>query len=235
MIRFLPSSFCLFPFPPLSPAHRQQWAYALIFITPAFWGVNYLVARAATNSIAPHMLAFWRWALAGVLMAMVSWREIAAHRDAIRREARQLLVLGALGMWICGAFVYLGGRTTVATNIGLIYALSPVLIAVFSAVALKERIGGVQVAGTALALAGFFHIVLKGQWADLSSVQLTPGDWWIFASAFAFSVSNWAKDQMPTSKATARTICCSSLGSLFHASLLIASSVTGPGSCQPGW
>src|SRR4051812_13117063 len=141
----------------VSPAHRQQWAYALIFITPAFWGVNYLVARSAAQTVAPHMLAFWRWFLAGSMMATLTWRELATYRAAIRREWRQFIVLGALGMWICGAFVYLGGRTTVATNIGLIYALSPVLIAVFSTFVLKEHISGIQIAGIGFALAGFFH------------------------------------------------------------------------------
>jgi drug/metabolite transporter (DMT)-like permease len=171
----------------LSPQHRKQWAYALIFITPAFWSVNYLVARAATTTIAPHMLAFGRWLLAGALMATLTWREISTQREAVRREWKQFLVLGLLGMWICGAFVYIGGRTTVATNISLIYALSPVLIAVFSRFVLNERIGPVQISGTALALAGFFHIVLKGRWGSLSAIQLTPGDWWIFVATIAWT------------------------------------------------
>ena len=144
------------------------------------------------------MLATWRWLLAGALMATLCWREIAAHRQAVRREWWHLLILGALGMWICGAFVYLGGRTTPATNISLIYALSPVLIAVFSGFVLKERIAAVQIAGTALALAGFFHIVLKGQWRDLSGVQLTPGDWWIFAAAIAWTAYTLLLKVWPT-------------------------------------
>ena len=31
-------------------------------------------------------------------------------------------------MWVCGAWVYIGGRTTPALNIGLIYAASPILV-----------------------------------------------------------------------------------------------------------
>ena len=44
-----------------------------------------------------------------------------------------LIVLGGLGMWVCGAFVYQGGRSTSAANIGLLYALAPVMIAAASA------------------------------------------------------------------------------------------------------
>jgi drug/metabolite transporter (DMT)-like permease len=198
------SSFLLFPssffllLTSLPPDRRKHWAYALIFITPAFWGVNYLVARAANQAVAPHMLAFWRWFFAGALMAALSWREIAAQRDAVRQEWRQFLVLGALGMWICGAFVYLGARTSPASNIGLIYALSPVLVAVFSRFALKEPIGRLQTAGTGFALAGFFHIALKGQWRDISEVQLTPGDWWILAAAIAWTAYTLLLKAWPT-------------------------------------
>jgi drug/metabolite transporter (DMT)-like permease len=85
-----------------------------------------------------------------------------------------------------------------------------VLIAVFSTVVLKERIGAVQIAGTGLALAGFFHIVLKGQWSDLSSVQLTPGDWWIFAAAIAWTaytllLKGWPSAFGPAARLTLTT------------------------------
>ena len=94
----------------MTPLHRKQWAFALIFITPALWSVNYLVGRSAADTVAPHMLALGRWLIAGLLLGVVSWREIAAHRSAIRQEWKQYLVFGALGMWVCGAFVYIGGR-----------------------------------------------------------------------------------------------------------------------------
>jgi hypothetical protein len=57
-------------------------------------------------------------------------------------------------MWVCGAFVYIGGRSTSAINIGLLYAASPVLIALASALWLGERLRAWQWAGVALALAG---------------------------------------------------------------------------------
>ena len=52
-------------------------------------------------------------------------------------------------MWVCGAFVYIGGRSTLAVNIGLIYAASPVLIALASAWWLREAFGFEQAFGVA--------------------------------------------------------------------------------------
>lgn len=181
-----------------APEHRRRWAVVLLFVTPALWSVNYLVARAAADVVAPHMLAFWRWLLAGALLGLLAQRDIRLHREALAREWKQLLVLGALGMWICGAFVYLGGRTTTATNISLIYALSPVLIAVVSTWMLGERLGLVQVLGIGISLVGFFHVVLKGQWANLASVQLTPGDWWILTAAISWAAYTILMKRWPT-------------------------------------
>jgi drug/metabolite transporter (DMT)-like permease len=171
----------------MTPSRRRQWAVALMFVTPAFWSVNYVVARSASHTIAPHMLAFWRWLVAGCLMGAMHWAEISRQRGAGRAEAGRFLVLGALGMWICGAFIYIAGRTTTATNIGLIYALSPVLIALFSTLVLKERIATAQITGTVIAIAGFLHIVFKGAWSGLSAIELTPGDWWIFVAAISWA------------------------------------------------
>jgi drug/metabolite transporter (DMT)-like permease len=170
---------------PTSPRHR--FAITLLFITPAFWSVNYLVARSAPGVIEPHLLALLRWLIAGLILAAVGWRELVVHRAHIRAEWLRYLVLGALGMWICGAWVYIGGRTTSAVNIALIYTLSPVFIVLFSALWLKEAFNSRQAVGVALALAGVLHVILAGQWTALASVQFVPGDAWIFAASIAWS------------------------------------------------
>ena len=164
-----------------APAARRDFAlaYALLFVTPALWSVNYLVARWAPGRD--------RAACAGARALdrrragarRVLRRRAARQARAIRAEWKQLLVLGALGMWVCGAFVYIGGRSTSAVNIGLLYAASPVLIALASALWLHERLGPRQVLGVALALAGVLHILLRGDWPALlraaASTRATSG------------------------------------------------------------
>jgi drug/metabolite transporter (DMT)-like permease len=191
----------------LTPKQRKQWAYALIFIAPALWSVNYLVARSAAGSVAPHALAFGRWLFAFLLLLTFSWREIAAHPIALRREWKQYLVLGTLGMWICGAFVYIGARTTAATNISLIYSTSPVMIALVSRFALKERMGAPQLAGVALAFAGVLHIVLKGRWTALAEVEFSAGDIWILGAtlswtAYSLLLKAWPSPFGPAARLT---------------------------------
>ena len=120
----------------------------------------------------------------------------------------QYLVLGSLGMLVCGAWVYQGARSTQATNIALIYAASPVLIGLGSAWWLGERLRVRQAAGVGLALAGVLHVVVKGQWASLASVELVPGDWWIVAAtvswaAYALLQKAWASSLSATARLAA--------------------------------
>ena len=109
-------------------ASAERRAYALMAVTPAMFAANMLTARATAGEFPPIALAFWRWLAAFALLAALVGRPLWTERRALLAEWRDLLVLGALGMGVCGAFVYLGAATTTATNIGLIYACSPVLI-----------------------------------------------------------------------------------------------------------
>jgi drug/metabolite transporter (DMT)-like permease len=179
-------------------AGERRLALALVFIAPALWSVNYLVARWAPGVIAPHMLALWRWALAAAVLGAFCWREIAAKRAQLRLEAWRFIVLGALGMWVCGAFVYIGGRSTQAVNIGLIYAGAPVLIALASALWLHERFGVRQWLGVALAIAGVLHIIVKGRWQALAEVSVNPGDAWIAVAMVCWAAYSLLLRAWPT-------------------------------------
>jgi drug/metabolite transporter (DMT)-like permease len=168
-------------------AAQVRLATALVFVTPALWSANYLVARWAIGEIAPHMLALGRWCLAVLILGPFCWRELAAKRHLIRAEAWQFIALGALGMWVCGAFVYIGGRSTLAVNIGLIYAASPVLIALASAWWLREAFGLKQALGVALALAGVLQILFKGDWTAAQHLGVNPGDLWVAVAVLCWT------------------------------------------------
>ena len=167
--------------------------------------VNYVLGRLAFGLIAPHMLALLRWALAGVMLLAFAWPELYAKRSLLRRHVVQCLVLGALGMWICGAWVYIGARSTGANNIALLYAMSPAFIALASTVWLRERLVGVQWLGLALAFAGLVHVIIAGQWGTLMHFSVNSGDAWILAAvlswaAYSVLLKRWPSDFSPLAR-----------------------------------
>jgi drug/metabolite transporter (DMT)-like permease len=170
----------------VTPAARARFAQWLLWVVPALWSSNYLIARLAVDHIAPHALAFGRWTLALALMLPFVWRELRRADLHWTAEWRQLLVLGALGMWICGAWVYLGGRSTSATNIALIYAATPVAIAVAGVRLLHERMSRAQRVGVGFALAGVLFVIARGDPRVLLEVRFNRGDAWIVGAAVSW-------------------------------------------------
>ena len=179
-----------------------RWARVLLWVVPALWSCNYLIARAADGVIAPHLLATGRWVLAALLMLPFVGQGLWRRRAALRTEWKQLLVLGGLGMWICGAWVYIGGQNTTSTNMALIYAVTPIGIAVFGARLLHEPMRGRQWLGVGLALLGLLIVIAKGDVQVLLAVRFNRGDLWIVAAsiswvAYSVLLRHWPSQMGP--------------------------------------
>ncbi|MCM0022151.1 MAG: DMT family transporter [Tagaea sp.] len=166
----------------------RRLALVLFFVVPATFASNMLAARWVAGEIPPVAMAFWRWALTlAILLPFVAgalWR----GREELRRDWRGYLWLGFLGMGVCGAPVYLAGVTTTATNIGLIYAASPVLIVLFARFGYGETVGARRALGIALALAGTLWIVARGNPAAFWRLDFVPGDLLIVMAMAAWSI-----------------------------------------------
>ncbi len=192
----------------MEPAARARWAGVLLWVVPALWSSNYVIARAASGVISPHLLALGRWSVALLVMLPFVWSGLRRHADVLRAEWRQLLTLGALGMWICGAWVYRGGESTSATNIALIYAVSPVAIAVAGVKLLHERMTGAQRVAVVFAVLGVLFVIARGDLRSLAQVRLSPGDAWIVAAtaawiAYSVLLKRWPSRLDPASRLAA--------------------------------
>ena len=179
-----------------------------VWVTPALWAVNYIVARKAPGVVEPYTLAFGRWLIAGLVLTVLARQELWLQRQAIAKVWHQYVVLGFCGMLVCGAWVYLGAKTTGAMNIALIYSTSPVLIALGAVIWLGEKFRWQHVAGVLLALSGVVHVIVRGQWTALAQVQWVPGDGWIVAAMVAWALyallqKHWPSPLSPTARLAA--------------------------------
>jgi drug/metabolite transporter (DMT)-like permease len=171
---------------PASAGGRQAWAFVLLAAAPLFMASNILVGRAVATEIPPIGLAFWRWAVAFVLLAPFVLPRLIAKRRVILAAWPLLLALGATGMAICGAFIYIALSSTTATNAGLMQAASPVVILLLAAALLGERLTWRQGAGVALAAAGVLAIVTRGRPQSLLELQVNVGDLWVIGLTIAW-------------------------------------------------
>ena len=161
----------------------QTWTLILLVLTPALLCSNMIVARLVADEIPPLTLAFTRWLVAVLILLPFIGVKLYRARVVLAREWKQLLMLGSLGMGVCGAFPYIGAQTTTATNIGLIYALSPIFVILFARILYSVQLNKRQLLGVVFAFVGVIVIVAKGQWSILEQLKFTVGDLWILAAS----------------------------------------------------
>lgn len=202
------------PEPKPASANAALLAYVLLVATALMFAANMLTARATSDELPPVALAFWRWAGALVLLLPFCTASLWRHRRAALAEWRDLLLLGALGMGVCGAVVYMGAATTSATNIGLIYAASPVLIILFARLFYGETMNGRQMLGVALSLAGVLVVIARGQVQTFLAVRFTVGDLLILAAAIAWAVYSVVLKHRPSALPPTTRLAAITIGGL---------------------
>lgn len=166
---------------------RRRHPWLLLTLATLFWSGNFVLGRAVNARVPPVGLAFWRWALALALLLPLSWRELRASWRPLLRSWKVLLPLGVLGVGSFNTLVYVGLRSTTATNALLLNAACPAFILALSAAARVARPTGLQVTGIALSLAGVAAIVARGDPAALLALSPNAGDLWVLLAVVAWA------------------------------------------------
>jgi drug/metabolite transporter (DMT)-like permease len=138
----------------------------------AVLGISIAAPLVRLSDAHPIAIAFWRLAfsLAFVLVALLAtgtWRELRALRRNELAIGVAAGVMLAVHFWSWNASVDL---TTIAASTTLV-SLQPAIVAVLSAVLLRERPRAVQVAGILIALAGAFVISTPALFSAAAAVS----------------------------------------------------------------
>jgi len=173
-------------------------AWALLLATPAMFAANVLVARLAAGWLPPLALTFWRWFFTALLAGALAASALRASWPAMKREGPASLLLGAIGMTLCGAAAYLAGEHTSAVNIGLIYAGSPVVMVLLAYAFLREPLGALRITGILLCIAGIVAIVSRGDLATLRGLAINRGDLWALAGSLGWAVYSFLLRRLKT-------------------------------------
>jgi drug/metabolite transporter (DMT)-like permease len=171
-----------------APRTSATRAYVLLTFMALFFSSNILIGRAAADLVPPFTLACLRWAIAFAILLPFGWAGIRSHRHVVRDEAPALAVLAFLGMWICGAFVYIGLGLTTATNAALIYTASPVLIILAEWIRGLQPMTPARLIGVVTALVGVLAIIARGSLDALVNLTVNAGDIWIAVAATSWAV-----------------------------------------------
>jgi drug/metabolite transporter (DMT)-like permease len=162
--------------------------YVLLIFAVLFWSGNFIVGRGIHNEIPPITLAFWRWAVALLIILPFSLRHIVHQFDIIRRNLKILTILAILSVTNFSIFIYMALKLSTATNTVLINSMIPIFIVMVSWLGFKEQITLRQSIGIAISLAGLMFIIANGNLSTLISVRFSKGDLWTICAGFSWAL-----------------------------------------------
>lgn len=144
----------------MNPAERpaQGRVYFFLILTTFFWGGSFLFSKIGLREIPPTLFVFTRFTLAALIMLAVCSRRLGAmDRGTLRRGCIVGLALGLTNL----SFVF-GVRDTSISRAGVLNNLFVLFIPLITRVVWRDRVGGVNLAGIALAVAGIWLLATGG-------------------------------------------------------------------------
>jgi drug/metabolite transporter (DMT)-like permease len=169
------------------PLRARLVPLAVMLLTPLFFSSNLIFGRSTIPEVAPFTLAFLRWAAAALLLAPFLWMARDRVRTYVSSHPVHWLVLGFLGMWICGAGVYYALQFTTATNGTLIYTTSPLMIIILERLFFGRPTSWREIAGIVVGFIGVAIIVLQGDVKRLATTSFNWGDLMFIAAALSWA------------------------------------------------
>lgn len=140
------------------------------------------------TDIPPIALAFYRWALASMIVVIWAWPKIKEDWPSILQNWKILLVLSLLGVSAFNTLVYIGLQSTTAINGLLLNTLIPVIIAILGWLWLKDALNHQAWLGILLSLTGAIHIITRGEIWQGGFLQWHLGDLWIFLAVVGYAL-----------------------------------------------
>lgn len=154
----------------------------LALLATVVWSGSFVATRGMADSIPPVQAVFWRWTIATVAVAPFAARQAWQQRALIRKHFGYTALATLFGVTLYNTLVHQAGLTTSASNMGMIMAASPVIMALYARLG-GERLGARRTFGLALAAFGVLLLVGKGS----VRFDFSAGDLWMFAAALSFA------------------------------------------------
>jgi drug/metabolite transporter (DMT)-like permease len=151
-------------------------AFLMVAVAPLCWAGNIVLAKGVTTLIPPTALAFYRWAVAFLVLLPLTWPYVKRDWKTALAGWKILGLLSLFGVTLFNTLLYTAMHTTTAINGALIQTTMPALIIVISLILYGERVSWIQAAGVSLCVVGAGVVVLKGRWQALIDMSLVQGD-----------------------------------------------------------
>ena len=158
---------------------QQPVIYLKLFLTAVLWGGTFVAGRIVAQEVEPAAGSFLRFAVASLLLLVMTWQTEGRLPIPRRKQMIPLLLLGLTGVAAYNIFFFLGLKIIPASRASLIVATNPVFIALGSALLFKDHLTGTRMAGIGLCLAGAIIVISRGDIMALMNHGIGTGETFI--------------------------------------------------------
>lgn len=162
--------------------------YVKLVCMTLFWGGAFISARQVARHAEPFSAAFVRFAIASGLLMIFVQSQSAPKPKLQRKHILWLILLGLTGIFGYNALFFEGLKTVEASRAALIIANTPITIALFSAVFLKENLTLLRSIGILISISGALLVITQGQLSAFTDHPLTWGELCILGCVLCWAV-----------------------------------------------
>ncbi|MBV5277943.1 MAG: DMT family transporter [Campylobacteraceae bacterium] len=157
---------------------RELGADFLLLLVAIAWGSTFFIVQSAVNETPVYTFLFWRFFLAGVLMALISYKQIK-YLDKEVLKAGSLL---GLFMFLGYAFQTFGLKYTYSSTVGFITGLNVIIVPFASYFIFKQKASLFSLCGAIIASIGLYFLTLN------SEIGFSFGEFYAFICAIMFAL-----------------------------------------------
>ena len=167
--------------------NNQTKGVLFALLATLLWSVNMVIASGIKGHIPPIGLAFWRWAIACIVLAPFALKSSIENWKIIKKNIQYLMLTAVLGITIFNTLIYFAGKTTSAVNLSLIAISIPLFIVAISRIAFKEKVSNKKLMGIAIIITGVLVLITKGSLQALLHINFSIGDLLMLVACFFFA------------------------------------------------
>jgi drug/metabolite transporter (DMT)-like permease len=150
--------------------------YFKLLLTAFFWGGTFVAGRAVTKDVGPLSAGFLRFAIASLLLLLLTWRQEKKLPLPTRGQILPLVLLGLTGVFAYNAFFFNAIKLIDAGRAAVIIALNPVFIGLLAAYFFKDRLGRIKLIGIVLSVTGAVIVISRGDVRHLAEGGIGWGE-----------------------------------------------------------
>ena len=157
---------------------KELGADFLLLMVAIAWGSTFFVVQTAVNETPVYTFLFWRFSLAGLLMALISFKQLRYFNlDVLKAGA----LLG-LFMFLGYAFQTFALTYTYSSTVGFITGLSVIVVPFATYLIFKQKASMFSTLGAIIAATGLYFLTLN------NALGLSLGELYAFVCAIMFAL-----------------------------------------------